>query len=166
MNKPIFCLLLLILAGSLFALDGVTFGVGGEANGSGREAIAAGGVLSIGLDIIPNFSIGIKKAYYYDFDLITVMEDTGFFRWYPLNKFGLFIQAELGTMIYFEDSNSSPAFQGGFAAGWRFLFPQNSGAGMNFYLEPYVRGGYPYLWGGGILMGVRVNNKTLIREED
>jgi len=47
MNKYKFSFLvtMLFLTNSLFALDGVFFGLGGEANGNTRQGVAAGGVV-------------------------------------------------------------------------------------------------------------------------
>jgi len=148
-NKYKICLLLVMLfiTSSLFALDGVFLSLGGEANGNTREGVAAGGVLTIGADINRYFSLGFKKGYSLDFKNIKTIEDVGFFRFYPLESFAretslqnpLFVQAELGTITFFEDGKSSPSVSAGLAAGCRFIF------GKNFYLEPVVRGGYPFI---------------------
>jgi hypothetical protein len=44
-------------------------------------------------------------------------------------------------------------FSGGLAAGWRITLKDN------FYIEPFVRGGYPYGWGAGIMAGITTYNK-------
>jgi hypothetical protein len=99
------------------------------------------------------------------------MEDAGFFRIYPLGKTnafytGLFLQAELGTAIFFKDNDSSPSFLGALAAGWRINM------GKNFFIEPVVRGGYPFLWSAGVTIGIsfngidQVENKVTRREEE
>ena len=142
-----FCFLFLSLASGLYALDSVSFSLGGEANGNTPDGISYGGALNIGLDINQYFSLGVKKAYTSDFDTITITEDSGFLRIYPLGKANLFLQAELGAVIYFEDDKSYSSPLGGLAAGWRINI------GRNFYLEPAVRGGYPYIWGAGLMAG-------------
>jgi len=148
----IICLLLLI-AGTVSAIDGAFFTIGGEVNGNTREGFAAGGIFSIGFDINRYFAMGIKKTYSYDFEEMTVMEDAVFFRYYPLETFRLFIQAELGTVIFFDEGKSSPSIMGGLAVGWHIPL------GNNFYVEPIVRAGYPFLWSTGVMVGFRFNEK-------
>jgi hypothetical protein len=80
---------------------------------------------------------------------MAVMEQTGLFRYYlPLKKHSLFIQAEAGGSILFEDRESFMVFSGGLAAGWRITLKDN------FYIEPFARGGYPFGWGAGIMTGI------------
>ena len=149
MNKFKFCFLIMMLfiTSSLFALEGAFFGLGGDANGNTREGVAAGSVLTIGLDINRYFSLGFKKTYSFDFKDMTTIEDAGFIRFYPLEKIRIFLQAELGTSVLNEDNKSLPVLLGAFATGARFPL------GSYFYLEPHVRGGYPFIWSAGLMAG-------------
>jgi len=67
---------------------------------------------------------------------------------------GPFAQIEGGPVIYFnvDDKISLPAKIGmvnlGAAFGWRFLL------GKYFFIEPSIRGGYPYIFGASVLAGV------------
>ena len=146
--------LLLGVAGSLFAADAY-IGFGVEANGNTLDGSAAGFGWSIGMDLNRYFGLGMKTAISYDFDSLYNMEQSGLLRFYlPLNKQGLFLQAEAGSSIFFEDNESHFYFLGGVTAGWRFVIKES------FYIEPYVRGGFPFIWGGGLNAGIK-----LFREE-
>ena len=152
--KKLCVLLLLFSAGSLYALDSVFGSSGIETNGNTREGAALGGSLTIGLDVNDILAAGIKAAFSSNLDTITSLEPTGFFRFYfsrflqvPLGV--LFVQAELGTSLFFEDEETYPAFYGGLAAGWRY----NVWEGL--YLEPLARFGYPYAWGISLSVGYK-----------
>ena len=68
---------------------------------------------------------------------------------------GLFIQLNTGLVVLYAANNSFyfPADAGNFSiglsAGWRFMLTEK------FYIEPYLRGGYPYYGGLGLALGVR-----------
>jgi hypothetical protein len=116
------CLLLTISTLPLYPLEGWFAGLGAEANAHTREAAAAGGGLSFGLDISRNFALGLKAAISYNFDTVAAVEPMAFFRYYPpLGISGPFIQAEAGAVVYFEYGLAYPAFSGGLALGWRFV---------------------------------------------
>jgi hypothetical protein len=79
-----------------------------------------------------------------------------FFRWYFLRnpkdsrRFNLFLQAGAGAGIYYfygEKAETSPLFLG------EGLFGIRMQLGKRFFIEPYIRGGYPSLWGAGIVIG-------------
>jgi len=154
----VFCLFLCV-AGSLSALDWITlekmsFGIGAEANANTREGAAAGGVLSFDLELNKHFLIGLNATFSHNFDTVFTLEPRVFFRYnLPFKINGFFVQAELGTAVFFEDSKAYPAFSGGLAAGWRFLFNEK------FYIEPYIRGGYPFIWGIGLTAGMSLSLK-------
>ena len=124
-------------------------GLGGEANGNSEERPAAGAVLSLGLDINRYFALGLKNTISFSFDELNVLENAVFLRFYPIKTQRLFLQAELGASLLFEDDKTWPVFLGGFCVGWRFNF------GRYFYLEPSARGGYPFIWGAGLTAGIR-----------
>jgi len=142
------------IAGSLYALSGAFAGLGAEINANTRDGAAFGGGLSAGLDINQQFSFGVKAVISSNFDTITSLETAGLFRYYLPFKFnGLFAQAELGAVIFFEDGKNYPAFLGGLAFGWRYnLF-------KNWYIEPSVRCGYPFVWGAGFWAGIHFDFK-------
>jgi len=149
--KGVLFLCLFFVASTLFPYspEGWFIGFGVEANAHTREGVAAGSGLSLGLDINRYFSLGLKPAFYHNFDLVATVELPAFFRYYPpwgIN--GPFIQAEAGAVVYFEHDFAYPAFSGGLALGWRFVL------GKNIFIEPLFRGGYPFAWGAGITAGI------------
>jgi hypothetical protein len=142
MKHSSFVILLLLVAGNIFALDGFFIGLGAETNANTREGLAAGGGLSFGAELNEQFALGVKAAYSNNFETLGNLESAAFFRW--SSQPGFFVQAEAGGAFFFEDGETYPGFMGGIAIGWR------SALGGNFYLEPAIRGGYPFAWGAGI----------------
>jgi hypothetical protein len=101
------------------------------------------------------FSAGLRVLYALDNDEVAVLECCLFFR-YGLSRrpdrAGPFIQLNAGSALFFKnDPITIPAragiFSAGLAFGWRFML------GKRWYVEPSVRGGYPYLAGGGLSAG-------------
>jgi hypothetical protein len=65
------CLFFTITSLPLHPLEGWFIGLGAEANAHTREAVAAGGGLSFGLDINRNFATGLKAAFSHNFDTVS-----------------------------------------------------------------------------------------------
>lgn len=103
-------------------------------------------------------SIGIKAAYFFNFEnRIDVLELGFLLRFYLLGSLsytGPFLQLSGGQSLFLrgEDSLSIPAqwgtIYGSMEAGWRFPLKND------FFIEPFIRGGYPFMYGGGISTGV------------
>ena len=102
-------------------------------------------------------SIGIKSTYFFNFEnRVDVLEIGLLLRFYLLPKLpssGLFLQLSAGHALFLRyDGSVLPAqwgtMYGGLEMGWRFLI------GKLWFIEPFVRGGYPYIAGGGVLAGV------------
>ena len=123
----------------------------------GRTSPSIGYGFSIGSEGI--ISIGLKGIYAMplaEFE-ITTLEVTLFFRVYlpvtgPVS--GFFTQLTYGFAVFSRENQISlPAdggtFSLGLTAGWRFPI------GSRFFIEPYIRGGYPYYGGAGLCAGVR-----------
>lgn len=116
--------------------------------------LAYGGGISIGYG--RGGAIGFKVAYMLDPDgMIKTLELNVLLRLYFLGAScsGPFIQLDGGPALFARDENLQiPAEKGtisaGLSLGWRFLL------GKYFVLEPALRGGYPYIAGGGISMGI------------
>jgi hypothetical protein len=68
---------------------------------------------------------------------------------------GLFLQLNGGPVIFARNTDDitmpskTGTFSGGLSLGWRFHL------GRYFFLEPAVRGGYPYMAGAGLSAGAR-----------
>jgi len=143
---------LLFMAGSLWAQTGMFVGMGVETNAYTREGATLGGGLSSALDLNKWFSVGVKVGFFADFDTVNTLETAAIVRYYlPLPISGFFLQAELGGAFFFEDNESYPAFLGGLAAGWRYYVKNK------WYIEPSVRGGYPFIWGVGFHAGTSID---------
>jgi len=63
----------------------------------------------------------------------------------------LFVQWGFGASFYREEEREKDTYTMNFLAGCRFYFM--NGLLKGFYLEPYVRTGYPFLLSGGIAAG-------------
>jgi hypothetical protein len=90
-----------------------------------------------------------------DFETFYSLEPELFGRWYFLEMGvpggGLFLQEDMGIRFSFDDLDPSFSFQGGVSLGFRWAFTPG-----DYYVEPYVRGGYPFLAGVGIRGGCRL----------
>jgi hypothetical protein len=142
---------LALVSGPLWAREPAFFAaLGLEGNANTREGAAFGGGLLFGCDFNRLMAAGVKAAFSTNLDTISTLEPLAFFRMYlPLGSGAPFAQAEAGMSVFLENGNAFPAFNGGLALGWRFLL------GQYWYVEPSIRSGYPYVWGGGISAGLR-----------
>jgi hypothetical protein len=126
------------------------FAVLGEANMNARRGAAAGGGLAIGFG--DGTAFGGKFLFSGRGGPLTVTEAALFFRGYLPSlrgRRGFFAQGEAGTSIVHEKGRRPGDFCGGLTLGWRFLFRDR------WFVEPYVRAGYPFIAGGGIGAGIR-----------
>jgi hypothetical protein len=122
-----------------------------EGNMNTVSNAAAASWFSATLDFGRVFAAGIKAGYSHNFSDTGTLEMAALGRWYflSLEKSRIFAQVELGADLIFYDGDTLPALLGGLAVGWRI--PLGS-----WYLEPALRGGYPYIWGAGIGFGRRI----------
>jgi len=102
-------------------------------------------------------AIGLKATWLIDQDGIDTLE-LGFllrFYFFGMNAHsGPFIQFVGGTSLFNRSGNFSvPSYSGNISAGlclgWRFIVSNR------WFIEPSVRGGYPYLYGASISAGIR-----------
>ena len=157
MKRLLILCLLLCLAVGLFAQEAdiggkkVSIGIGPEWNMNSRENFAMGGVFSFTINLANSLAVGVTAAYSNNFSNIQVIEPAALFRWYILSKdhTGLFAQADVGAYLIFEDGEIEPMFMGGIKAGIRLPL------GKMFFIEPYGRMGYPFVFGVGALVGVK-----------
>jgi hypothetical protein len=123
----------------------------GEANMNARRGAAGAGGLAVGFG--DGTAFGGKFLFSGNGGPLTVAEAAFFFRCY-LPSFrgrrGFFAQAEAGGSVIHEKGRWPGDFCGGLVLGWRFLF------GDRWFLEPYVRAGYPFIAGGGVGAGLRL----------
>ena len=122
----------------------------------GKMAPSIGYGFAIGTE--DRVSVGLKGIYAMPVlqEDITALEITIFFRVYLTQSdvSGLFAQLTYGFAVFSGESKISIPAEGGtfsigITAGWRFPL------GSRFFIEPYLRGGYPYYGGLGVSAGVR-----------
>jgi outer membrane protein OmpA-like peptidoglycan-associated protein len=138
---------------------GFSFGLGGEVNviTFGENGFASGGGLSADYRFGPVFAAGVRADLFYHRMEILGLENRIFARWYfawpEITEF--FFQGEAGILLMFQDTDmreirASPA--AGFSLGSRILLGR-------WYLEPYIRAGYPYIGGMGLTLGFTPSRK-------
>ena len=129
-----------------------------EVIGFGRKALAIGGGFALGTGDRAALGFRLLYAVAPDAESVTVLELAAFTRFYFFkreDRRGPFAQLNVGAALYaYKSAVSFPAKAGtisvGLAAGWRFPF------GNHWYVEPAVRAGYPYMFGGGVSAGFRL----------
>jgi hypothetical protein len=129
-------------------------GLGADVNLNTREGVALGGSVSVDYGITARIAAGVTAVFSGNFGDIFTAEPAVFFRWYALQIGGmpLFAQGDIGCSIITEGADAMPAFLGAVRAGIRIPV-------KNFYVEPYVRFGFPFIWGIGALCGYSFNLK-------
>ena len=142
-----------------------SLGLLAEANMNSPEACAMGTGLYT-LFMLPlklkigHLSLGAKALYSNDFKKHHIFDAALLFRWnfYDFSKIkerdsGFFIQLEGGAVFGLKGKREpSKLFMyalGEAAFGYRFTI-------NNFFIEPYLRGGYPVIWAIGISGGFRI----------
>jgi hypothetical protein len=132
----------------------VAIGLGLEQwNMNSRHNFAGGAVIGFDVDLPYYMATGATFTASHNFGNVVVLEPAALFRWYAIGMkeekpSGLFVQADVGAYIILEDGEVTPLFSGGLRLGYRQLFD-------SFYIEPYGRGGYPYMFGVGLAAGVK-----------
>lgn len=151
----VFFALLFLVRFPLLGQTGPFVGLSGEVNiiTLNDRGFAAGGLLDAGYRFGPVFSTGVKTGVFYDLTQLLSLESRLFLRWYFVRQ-GIaefFFQGDGGLLVTFregldlQESRGGPV--GGLTLGVRIALPER------WYLEPYVRGGYPVIGGGGITVG-------------
>ena len=134
-----------------------SLGLIAEVNRNSLEFIAP--AIGFTFDYSPwrKISAGSRLSVSYDLhekkNELVILETLAYLRVYIVSLTGepvsgLFTELEAGASTLFINTNIKATFNGGAGAGYRFIF-------NNFYLEPEVRFGYPYLFACGISAGMR-----------
>ena len=141
----------------------MSLGLGAEINMNSGSEFGVGVMAALGFNFGRYWAVGLMAKGSHDFSSAWVLEGGGVVRayfsgrspWQGEFHSGLFAQAEGGVHYIMEDNvymyegESLLRPMGGLRVGYRFLL------GPVIYLEPYGRGGYPFLWGAGAIAGVR-----------
>jgi len=132
--------------------SGFFVGLGSEVNNNAKKGNAIGSNMALGYDMNNHFAVGVNAVYSNDLEEEITLESKLMLRYYlPIG--GPFVQAEAGGALNKSDKNNIVP-QGGMAAGWRFSVDKE------WYVEPAVRGGYPYVWGTGITLGKKFGSSV------
>jgi hypothetical protein len=120
------------------------------------DTAAAGGFVSGEYRLNTVFALGLKAGVFFAFDSALTIEPLAFLRYYSIHLGpGQFVfKAEAGAALFWDggmpgdaDVQMDPYLSGGLGAAYRIVFDR-------WYIEPYVRTGYPVILGGGIGAGV------------
>jgi len=129
-----------------------------EVNQNTRKDIATGYGISIDRYLgTPLAALGIRGNMYSDGAALSATEALLHVRAYlPLTDGGavsasLFAQIGFGATFYSEEGRQMNTYTMDFITGSRIYF--NRGFLRGFYLEPYLRGGFPFLFSGGVAVG-------------
>jgi len=129
--------------------------LGGDTALYSVSGAAFGGSFALGYG--SGSSVGLKAVYFFWEEGIDTLEINVILRFYLLgaNAYsGPYLQLMGGPALFsYTDEFTIPSEWGtisaGLCFGWRFLFLDR------WFVEPAVRGGYPYIFGAGISAGVR-----------
>ncbi|GHV94146.1 hypothetical protein AGMMS50293_04660 [Spirochaetia bacterium] len=151
---PIFLLFVLLSHAPVYGQTGFSLGAGPELNIITLEekSVALGGLINAGNRFGPVFAAGLNISAAYGWNNFIGIETRAFGRWYFVRPgiMEFFFQGDAGVLVTLrpsdpKESRGSPSI--GLTLGTRIVLPGN------WYLEPYIRGGYPFLGGAGILLG-------------
>jgi len=134
----------------------MAIGFGAEMNMNARETLGAGASLGFNYNLPSSeylLATGLTVTGSSNFTDTVVVEVTALIRWYFMNTgySGWFAQADAGYCFVSEGSNKklpSP-ISVGVRTGYRLPM------GASFFVEPYARFGYSFLFGIGVAAGVR-----------
>jgi len=154
-RKILLFFVLFVLTTAVFAQEDFWISLNGDGALYSSSGFAFGGGLSLGYG--KGASIGIKAVYYFSSDDVNTLELNFILRFYLLGAgrySGPFLQFMGGPSFFnHEEGVAIPSEVGmisaGLSFGWRFLIVDR------WFIEPAVRGGYPYLFGAGLSAGVR-----------
>jgi len=168
------CVLILAFAGTLSAQEVSTqqettpnneiqaykdfpwsLGASFEVNQNTRKDIATGYGLSIDRYLgTPLVALGLRGNMYSDGAELSATEVLLHVRAYlPLtNSASLFAQLGFGASFYSEEGRNMNTYTMDFIAGSR-IYLTRGGFLRGFYVEPYLRVGFPFLFSGGIAVG-------------
>lgn len=140
---------------AIYHKSAIGFHIETNINSLDKVAFAVG--LTFDYALLRKLSLGIKTIISYDFfqkdNSITTVEPLGIIRFYTVSptgepSTGLYMEGQGGVSLVMVNNTLMTTFNVGLGVGFRFNF-------NNFYLEPELRGGYPYIIGAGLNFGLR-----------
>ncbi|GHU97444.1 hypothetical protein FACS189483_03400 [Spirochaetia bacterium] len=144
----------------------LSVGLGVEGNMNTHEYAAFGGSVVVEYGITDAWAAGIRFTTSYNFTDMLVFDPMAFGRLYVFKLpvlsavlgsgtllGGLYAEAGVGAAVVLQtEYEAATTVLGEVAVGWRFTFG-------DWYVEPSVRGGVPFLWGVSVGGGYRINLK-------
>ena len=134
-----------------------SLGIIAEVNKNSVTYVSPAAGVYFDYNVLRQLSFGIKAAVSYDVadssNSTISVEPLAFVRWYAVSPSGepgagLFVEGQCGPELLFVNSSFHSALSMGLSIGFRIPFE-------HLYVEPYIRGGFPYLFGAGFGLGVR-----------
>lgn len=135
----------------------VALGFGAEANKNSLDFISPAASATFDYSLFRKVSLGVKIFASFDVkekdNNLTILEPLAFLRVYFVSHSGdpgtgVFLEGLGGASILLIDSDAKVVASGGAGFGYRAAF-------SNFYIEPEIRVGYPYIFGAGLSAGFR-----------
>ncbi|MDR1869297.1 MAG: hypothetical protein LBQ82_04860 [Treponema sp.] len=139
-----------------------SLGASFETGGNTRENVETGYGVTIDRYLSQIIALGLRAALHNDGNTVTATEVLGHIRFYtpyvlnnPSFNAALFTQFGFGAVYYIEEERRKNSFTFDFVAGFRFFFHNEFIISplRGFYLEPFIRTGYPFLFSGGLMIG-------------
>jgi len=127
----------------------IAFSYGADINMNSAQLFAYGAVLGVDFNLPMRFSTGLFVTASSNGLSNNVIEPSVMARYYLFEKYRFYIQLDLGVSILAEDENINFLFLAGVRSGYRFHI------GDIFFIEPFLRAGYPFLAGAGVILGYR-----------
>lgn len=134
-----------------------SLGIIAEVNKNSVTYVSPAAGVYFDYNVLRQLSFGIKAAVSYDVadssNSTISVEPLAFVRWYAVSPSGepgagLFVEGQCGPELLFVNSSFHSALSMGLSIGFRIPFE-------HLYVEPYIRGGFPYLFGAGFGLGAR-----------
>ena len=153
MKKALITFVLVFIPGIIsFAQESkIAFGYGAEMNINTEYGVGGGATLSFDVNMLQQLATGARISLNGDPHYNGILELAVMGRWYfsSFHK-GFFMQGNLGlSMISLKDKYSFCEILAGVHGGYRLPFKEF------FYVEPYLRVGYPFIFGIGVVAGIR-----------
>lgn len=143
------CLFLLALARAGAEEHPPRFSISMDVTMNRYKNCAFGHALTVEFNLFDFMANGVSLNGSDDFTVATVLEPSVFARKYLFTLF--FVQFDLGMSISIEKNNSAVTALAGISGGFQCLLAKG-----DYVLEPYIKAGYPFIFGLGLRVGSRL----------
>ncbi|MCL2276386.1 MAG: hypothetical protein FWC21_00665 [Treponema sp.] len=125
------------------------FSYGVDINLNSSSGFAYGAVLGADFYFLNKSAFGFQLTASSDGDSNNVIEPSLAFRHYFTDLYSIYLQLDSGVSIITETGQVRFNLLLGLRTGYRLHITEI------FFIEPFIRGGYPYIAGGGFILGYR-----------